>query len=81
MVQCPDHLIYSKAPSEKPLLLYDGECWFCLRWIRRWEQRLDGKVDVAPFQHRTPHERLGSIALAETGGNLLPLFLKWKGAA
>jgi lipase maturation factor 1 len=50
MVQCPDHLVHSKSPSEKPLLLYDGECWFCLRWIRRWEQRLENKVDVASFQ-------------------------------
>ena len=50
MVQCPDHLDHSKAPSEKPLLLYDGECHFCLRWIRRWQQRFCDKVDVAPFQ-------------------------------
>src|SRR5262245_57726350 len=50
MVQNPDHLVYSKAPSEKPLLLYDGECRFCLRWIRRWQQKFCDKVDVAPFQ-------------------------------
>ena len=49
-VPCPDHLEHQAPPSEKPLLLYDGDCYFCLRWIRRWRQRLLDRVDVASFQ-------------------------------
>jgi predicted DCC family thiol-disulfide oxidoreductase YuxK len=49
-VQCPDRLVHSTAPAEKPLLIYDGTCYFCLRWIRRWQETLRGKVDVASFQ-------------------------------
>jgi predicted DCC family thiol-disulfide oxidoreductase YuxK len=47
---CPDRLAHSEPPSERALLLYDGECYFCLRWIRRWQDTLHDKVDVAPFQ-------------------------------
>jgi predicted DCC family thiol-disulfide oxidoreductase YuxK len=50
MLQCPSRLVHSAPPSEKPLLVYDGECYFCLRWIRRWQEKLSGNVDVAPFQ-------------------------------
>ena len=49
-VQCPDRLVHSTAPAERPLLIYDGECYFCLRWIRRWQQTIRGQVDVASFQ-------------------------------
>ena len=50
MVQCPSRLVHSEPPSGKPLLIYDGECYFCLRWIRRWQETLNGKFDVAPYQ-------------------------------
>jgi lipase maturation factor 1 len=49
-IQCPDRLVHSSPPAERPLLIYDGECYFCLRWIRRWQEMIQGKVDVAPFQ-------------------------------
>src|SRR5271165_3637945 len=49
-VQCPDRLVHSTAPAEKPLLIYDGTCYFCLRWIRRWQETLRGRVDLASFQ-------------------------------
>ncbi len=31
-------------------MIYDGECFFCLRWIRRWQETIGGRVDVAPYQ-------------------------------
>jgi len=49
-VRCPDRLIRSSAPAEKPLLVYDGDCYFCVCWIRRWQQTIHDAVDVAPFQ-------------------------------
>jgi len=35
---------------EKPLLVYDGTCGFCKRWIARWQGDLGDRVDVAPSQ-------------------------------
>ncbi len=37
-------------PRERPLMLWDGDCGFCRRWIQRW-RRLTGKaVDYEPYQ-------------------------------
>ena len=37
-------------PPPKPLMLFDGECHFCRRWIDRWREMTGGAVDYAPFQ-------------------------------
>ena len=37
-------------PPQKPLLIFDGDCGFCRRWIRRWEGITRGRVDYAPAQ-------------------------------
>lgn len=37
-------------PSVKPTLLYDGDCGFCLKWIRRWQRKSHGAVSFEPFQ-------------------------------
>jgi predicted DCC family thiol-disulfide oxidoreductase YuxK len=50
LIDCPDRLVRSAPPAERPLLVYDGDCQFCSRWIVRWQQSLTGKVDVAPYQ-------------------------------
>lgn len=34
----------------KPLLIYDGDCGFCRRWIERWRSRSKDRVDFAPYQ-------------------------------
>jgi predicted DCC family thiol-disulfide oxidoreductase YuxK len=49
-VPCPDRLTHSAAPNQKPLFVYDGDCEFCIRWIRRWQETTREKVDVASFQ-------------------------------
>ena len=36
--------------DRKPLLVYDGDCGFCRRWIDRWKILTGDKVDYAPFQ-------------------------------
>lgn len=36
--------------SQKPLLIYDGDCGFCKVWIARWQQLTGDKVDYAPSQ-------------------------------
>jgi predicted DCC family thiol-disulfide oxidoreductase YuxK len=43
------HLSVRDVPS-KPLLLFDGNCHFCRRWIERWREMTGDAVEYAPFQ-------------------------------
>lgn len=43
------HLRVSNPPP-KPLMLWDGECHFCKRWIERWRELTAGNVDYATYQ-------------------------------
>jgi lipase maturation factor 1 len=38
------------SPPAKPLLVFDGECAFCLRWIRRCQRRTGDHVEYLAFQ-------------------------------
>ncbi|MEY2511311.1 MAG: hypothetical protein QOE26_2074 [Verrucomicrobiota bacterium] len=38
------------APPSKPLVVFDGDCNFCRRWVERWREMTRGAVDYAPFQ-------------------------------
>ncbi len=44
-----DQLRVSNAPP-KPLLIWDGECHFCRRWIERWRVITGSEVDYASYQ-------------------------------
>jgi predicted DCC family thiol-disulfide oxidoreductase YuxK len=35
---------------ERPLVVFDGDCNFCRRWIARWQRMSGGRVDFAEFQ-------------------------------
>jgi lipase maturation factor 1 len=37
-------------PPQKPLVIFDGDCRFCRRWIERWREMTGGAVEYAPFQ-------------------------------
>ncbi|MEY2482382.1 MAG: hypothetical protein QOK24_910 [Verrucomicrobiota bacterium] len=37
-------------PPGIPLVVFDGDCNFCRRWIERWREMTRGAVDYAPFQ-------------------------------
>jgi lipase maturation factor 1 len=39
----------ANRPS-KPLVIFDGDCHFCRRWIERWRELTQGVVEYAPFQ-------------------------------
>ena len=32
-------------PPEKPLVVFDGDCHFCRRWIERWREMTGGAVE------------------------------------
>ncbi|MBI4388775.1 MAG: DUF393 domain-containing protein [Nitrospinae bacterium] len=35
---------------KRPVLIYDGDCHFCRRWIARWRHVTGGRVDYASYQ-------------------------------
>ena len=37
-------------PPPKPLMIWDGECHFCRRWIERWREITTGKVEYVTYQ-------------------------------
>jgi predicted DCC family thiol-disulfide oxidoreductase YuxK len=37
-------------PPLRPLMIWDGECHFCRRWIERWREMTAGDVDYATYQ-------------------------------
>jgi predicted DCC family thiol-disulfide oxidoreductase YuxK len=40
----------ARPPAQRPLMLYDGDCNFCRRWIARWRQLTGEAVDYEPYQ-------------------------------
>jgi lipase maturation factor 1 len=61
----------------KPVLVYDGACEFCRRWIERWRTRTADRVDYLPLQKPGVLRRLGisrsdalrSVQLVTPDGN------------
>ena len=42
--------IFVRNVPSKPLMIFDGDCHFCRRWIERWRELTAGSVEYAPFQ-------------------------------
>ncbi|HWM23869.1 MAG TPA: lipase maturation factor family protein [Chthoniobacterales bacterium] len=70
------HLTVRNAPP-KPLLIFDGDCHFCRRWIERWRELTAGAVEYAPFQEvaerfpEIPREAFDrSVQFIETDGTV-----------
>jgi predicted DCC family thiol-disulfide oxidoreductase YuxK len=38
------------TPPPKSVLLYDGDCDFCLFWVHRWRGVTADRIDYLPFQ-------------------------------
>ena len=39
-----------QSPPSKPLLVFDGDCQFCRRWVSRWQRATLDAVDYIPYQ-------------------------------
>ena len=70
------HLKVRDAPP-KPLLIFDGDCHFCRRWIERWRCLTAGSVEYASFQEvaerfpEIPREAFEkSVQFIETDGTV-----------
>jgi len=48
-------------PPAKPLLIFDGDCTFCRRWIARWQQVTGDRVDYLPAQDPQIAQRFPEI--------------------
>jgi lipase maturation factor 1 len=64
-------------PPPKPLMIWDGECHFCKRWIERWQEITAGKVDYVTYQqaaHQFPEIPIEqfqrAVALVEPTGEI-----------
>jgi len=52
---------------ERPLLLFDGACGFCRRWVNRWKRWFGDRIEALPFQEaggRFPDAEAGRFAEA-----------------
>ncbi|MBA2270501.1 MAG: lipase maturation factor family protein [Chthoniobacterales bacterium] len=65
-------------PPAKPLLIFDGDCHFCRRWIERWREMTGDAVEYAPSQERAaafpeiaPEEFAGAVQLIEPDGRIV----------
>jgi predicted DCC family thiol-disulfide oxidoreductase YuxK len=65
-------------PPPKPLMIWDGECHFCKRWIERWREITAGKVEYVTYQQAAqqfpeiPIERFQrAVAFIEPDGEVL----------
>ena len=61
----------------KPLLIYDGDCGFCRRWIVRWQFMTGDKVRYEPYQkvgeqypHIAPDSFRKSVKLVDIDGTV-----------
>jgi predicted DCC family thiol-disulfide oxidoreductase YuxK len=69
--------LHVSNPPPKPLMIWDGECHFCRRWIERWREITHGDVDYATSQESAgrfpeiPREQFGrSVIYIETDGSV-----------
>ena len=64
-------------PSGRPLLIFDGECTFCRRWVERWRAAAGERFDIEPSQTAAPRypeiasaEFVQAVQLIETDGRV-----------
>src|SRR5688572_19331279 len=67
----------STPPPPRPLLIFDGDCSFCRRWIERWKNLTGDAIEYAPYQEAAeratsvPPENFGkAVHLVEPGGRI-----------
>jgi predicted DCC family thiol-disulfide oxidoreductase YuxK len=63
--------------SSRPLLIFDGDCGFCRRWVERWRLRTGDRVEYAPYQEVSgrlpqvePRQFEAAVALVEPDGDI-----------
>ena len=59
------HDLRVASPPSKPLLVYDGDCHFCRRWIARWQNATGDAISYLPFQNESIAARFPEIPREE----------------
>ena len=61
----------------KPILIYDGNCGFCIYWINIWRNKTKDRVEYTPYQsvgHQFPQMSLDqferSVQLVKPDGEI-----------
>jgi lipase maturation factor 1 len=61
----------------KPKLIYDGECGYCLRWIKRWKAQVADQIEFHPSQSlvelppgTTPKDFKNSVVFIDRDGSI-----------
>jgi predicted DCC family thiol-disulfide oxidoreductase YuxK len=52
------------SPPVQPVLIFDGECGFCRRWVRHWRRISGGRIEYLAFQDVRVAERFPEIPRA-----------------
>jgi predicted DCC family thiol-disulfide oxidoreductase YuxK len=65
------------AGWQKPLLIFDGDCGFCRRWITRWQSMTGDRIIYAPYQEigeqfpQISHQEfVTAVQLVDTDGQI-----------
>jgi predicted DCC family thiol-disulfide oxidoreductase YuxK len=68
----------ANPPTERPLMVFDGDCNFCRHWIARWQRSTGSLVEYVEFQklgNRFPEIARsafeGAVQLIERDGRVL----------
>lgn len=61
-------MIRVASPPPKPVLVFDGDCNFCRRWISRWQQGTGDRVEYVPFQGPGVAERFPELPREQCEG-------------
>ena len=67
----------SQPPGQRPLMIYDGDCAFCRRWIKRWQCMTGERVDYAAsedvadrFPEIAPEQFAQAVLLVDEEGTV-----------
>ena len=65
------------SPPSKPIVIWDGDCHFCRRWIERWHVITQDRVDYRSsqeigdqFPEISRNELLRSVVFVDTNGEV-----------
>src|SRR6202046_2693879 len=56
---------------ERPLLVYDADCGFCVYWARYWQKWTGDAVNYQPYQEVAPQHPQISLADFQRGGQYI----------